>query len=133
VEASYCGEVNPDQVPLVISAHDLLFQPSLGENFGHVIMEALINARPVLVSDRTRYRNLETEGVGWDVALDQPQRYREVLEACVRMDSAEWRRLSEAAQIYARRMLKDTEHVHLNRMLFRTSLQRRTRPAPGPR
>jgi len=89
-----------------------------------VILEALLNARPVLISDRTRYRGLEAEGVGWDIALDQPQRYREVLEACVAMDMVEWRKLSEAAESYARKLLRDPESFRLNRMLFRTSLQR---------
>jgi glycosyltransferase involved in cell wall biosynthesis len=124
VKVRYGGEVSPDHIAEVISAHDLLFQPSLGENFGHVILEALINARPVLISDRTRYRGLEAEGVGWDIPLDQPQRYREVLEACVAMDSLEWRALSGAAKRYAKKMLKDPESFRLNRMLFRTSLHR---------
>jgi hypothetical protein len=62
--------------------------------------------------------------VGRDIPLDQPQRYREVLEACVAMDSLEWRALSGAAKTYAKKMLKDPESFRLNRMLFRTSLHR---------
>jgi glycosyltransferase involved in cell wall biosynthesis len=124
VDVRYGGEVSPDHVPEVIAAHDVLFQPSLGENFGHAILEALLNARPVVISDRTRYRGLEAEGVGWDVALEKPERYREVLQACVAMNAAEWRKLSEAARNYAHKMLSDPESLRLNRMLFRTSLRR---------
>ena len=44
--------------------------PTLGENFGHVIVEAWTAGCPVLVSDRTPWRQLASHGVGWDVALD---------------------------------------------------------------
>jgi glycosyltransferase involved in cell wall biosynthesis len=124
VEARYRGEVSPAQVDEVIASHDVLFLPSLGENFGHVILESLTNGRPVLVSDRTRYKDLESKGVGWDVALEEPERYREVLQRLVEMDSAEWRKMSTAARSYADKMLSDPESLRLNRMLFRTSLRR---------
>ena len=44
-------------VPL-LSRHDLLFLPTAGENFGHVILEAMQAGVPVLISDKTLWKNL---------------------------------------------------------------------------
>jgi hypothetical protein len=98
-----------------------------------VILEALSVGCPVLISDRTPWTNLEAIGVGWDISLAKPDEFRRILDQCVAMNSVDWRKLSEAAKGYARKVVSDPESSRLNRMLFRTSLQRRTRPAPGPR
>lgn len=53
VSVQYHGSVAHDLVPKVIASHDLFFLPTRGENFGHVIFEALASGTPVLISDRT--------------------------------------------------------------------------------
>ena len=44
--------------------------PTHGESFGHIIVEAWAAGCPVLISDRTPWRELREQGVGWDVPLD---------------------------------------------------------------
>ena len=41
VKVEYRGEVQPDDVPRVLRAHDLFFLPTRGESYGHAIAEAL--------------------------------------------------------------------------------------------
>jgi glycosyltransferase involved in cell wall biosynthesis len=64
--------VPPDQVISVISSYDLFFLPTLGENFGHVILEALLAGCPVLISDRTPWRQLREKRAGYELSLDRP-------------------------------------------------------------
>jgi glycosyltransferase involved in cell wall biosynthesis len=71
VEVRYHGPVEPDQVGRILATHDLLILPTLGENYGHVIAESLAQGTPVLISDRTPWRDLVTRGVGWDLPLDE--------------------------------------------------------------
>ena len=53
IKVRYCGEVRHDRVHHVLSAYDVLLFPTRGENYGHVICEALSAGCPVIVSDQT--------------------------------------------------------------------------------
>ena len=59
-----------------LAKNDLFFFPAHGENYGHVIAEAMAAGCPVLISDQTAWRNLEEKGAGWDLPLDAPGRFR---------------------------------------------------------
>jgi glycosyltransferase involved in cell wall biosynthesis len=119
IKAHYGGVARPDQVGGLMSENDLLLLPTLGENFGHVILEALASGCPVLISDRTRWRGLEEAGVGWDVPLDRSERFGEILRYCLAADAVTWRGLSERARNYGMASLRDPQAVAQNRALFR--------------
>lgn len=55
-------------IPLIGQYH-LFFMPTLGENFGHSILESLIAGRPVLISDQTPWRNLKDSFAGVELPL----------------------------------------------------------------
>lgn len=74
------GELAHDEVVPTMREHDLFFLPTLGENFGHVIVEALVAGCPVLLSDRTPWRQLTSQGVGWDLPLETPAAFVDVLD-----------------------------------------------------
>jgi glycosyltransferase involved in cell wall biosynthesis len=62
-------------------ANHLMALPSFGENFGHVIFESLLNGRPVLISNRTPWKDLKAQGVGWDLPLEKEEAFVAALEA----------------------------------------------------
>ena len=62
-----------------VASHHLFFSPTLTESFGHSIAEALSVGTPVLISDKTPWRNLEQSGIGWDIPLDKPELYIEAI------------------------------------------------------
>jgi len=121
VRAAYRGAVPPDRVADVLAQHDLFFFPTLGENYGHVIREALAAGTPVLVSDQTPWRDLAAAGVGWDLPLDRPDAFRDVLETCSAMPSGELAGWSERAAHYAWRHAADDSVIEASRRLFRTA------------
>lgn len=118
VKVTYCGEVQHEAVVDTLSGYHLLLLPTLGENFGHVIHEALSAGCPVLISDRTPWRDLETLGVGWDLPLEEPQRFRAVLQRCVDMDAETHRALSQRAQQYGTQCGTDPAVVEQNRSML---------------
>ena len=120
VVVNYGGPLRPDAIATVMAQHDLFFLPTLGEAFGHVILEAMVGGCPVLISDRTRWRRLEAAGVGWDVALDQPDRFRQLIEHCVSISADAWREMSERTRAYGLRALNSDEARDRNRELFRS-------------
>jgi glycosyltransferase involved in cell wall biosynthesis len=123
VTARYLGAVRPDQVAGILQAHDLLFLPTLGENFGHVICEAWASSCPVLISDNTPWRNLEGQGVGWDVPLDNPERFQELIDRCARMDSTAYEPLKHRARAHAEELYRTSSaHSSLRTLFFRALL-----------
>ena len=118
IEVRYCGSVKHDKVGLVMREHDLFFFPTLGENFGHVILEALCAGCPILISDQTPWRDLEEKGVGWDLPLSKPEMFHKVLQKCVDMNDEEYVKWSERARAYGLGVTKDDGVVEQNRQLF---------------
>lgn len=118
IKASYCGCVDHDQVKKIIGEHDIFFVPTLGENFGHVYIESFAAGVPVLVSDQTPWRNLESHGIGWDISLDEPELFIKVIEDAARLSLVKRHEISQKCLIFARQITEDSTSRLLNRTLF---------------
>ena len=97
VTVIYHGNVLPEQVIQVMASYDLFFLPTLGENFGHVILEALLAGCPVLISDRTPWRRLQEKRAGYEFSLDRPEAFVEALEKFAAMDDRSFQDWSDGA------------------------------------
>jgi glycosyltransferase involved in cell wall biosynthesis len=119
IKVKYLGSVNPNQVGQIFSCYDLFLFPSGGENYGHVIAESLTSGTPVLISDKTPWRNLQNDNLGWDISLDQMNSFVEVIEkyALMSIDA----RLAKRALIKAKiiKHLLDPVVLEANRQLFK--------------
>lgn len=91
------GPVDNSRVADVLSHYHLFVLPTYGENFGHAIFESLLVGTPVLISDRTPWRNLEEKKAGWDVPLEDKEKYSFVIKKMLEADETEFKRLSEGA------------------------------------
>ena len=80
IKVFYKGEVSNHLVRGIFSTYDILFVPTRGENFGHVFAEALSVGLPILLSDQTPWRRLESFNAGWDLPLDRPEKFVEIIE-----------------------------------------------------
>ncbi len=94
IQVKYQGLVHQNDVLNVLSKYDLLFLPSRGENFCHVIAESLSVGTPVLTSDRTPWRDLTAKGLGWDLSLDAFDEYANVIKG-FQIPGAEYRLLKK--------------------------------------
>lgn len=119
VRVEYIGTIEHERVGEVFSEHDLFLLPTLGENYGHVICEALIAGCPVLISDQTPWRNLQQKGAGWDIPLAEVERFRAVLQQCVDADGDWYAELRARAAEYGRIAASDPAIIEANRMMFR--------------
>jgi glycosyltransferase involved in cell wall biosynthesis len=122
ISISFKGEVHNDDVSKIISKYHLFCLPTLGESFGHIIIEALSGGCPILISDRTPWRNLSEKKIGWDLPLEEPEQWSEVLRYCINMENAEYTKLSANARNFAVIWLADEEMVNLTRKVFEYSL-----------
>jgi glycosyltransferase involved in cell wall biosynthesis len=111
----YKGVIEHEKIIDVFKNHHVFFLPTLGENFGHIISEALIGGCPVIISDQTPWRNLEKKHAGWDIDLNDKNRFIHVLQYCVNMTQEQYNVLSRAAFWYAKKLSNKEEG---NRYLY---------------
>lgn len=118
ITVKYCGEVSPGEVDEVFSEHDLFLFPTFGESFGHVIYESLAAGCPVLISDRTPWRELQVKCAGWDAPLEDMERFKSVLQQCVDMGPEQHSALRDGARSHAAQFQADSSALAANRILY---------------
>jgi glycosyltransferase involved in cell wall biosynthesis len=102
----YHGAVARSEVPDLLARKHFLVLPTLDENFGHAIVEAMMAGCPPVTSDKTPWRGLAEHGVGWDLSLDTIGRWTEVMQHCVDMDQDEYTRMSNATRPFVLNCLR---------------------------
>lgn len=99
----YKGAVSPDDVNTLFQNYHLLFLPSKGENFGHVIFEAFAASRPVLISDQTPWRGLIDLNAGADLSLVRQEEFVSWLNSLYEMSSSEFEKLCKGSYLLAQK------------------------------
>ncbi len=62
---NYYGSVSSENVINVLERNHIFVLQTLGENYGHVIIEALSAGCPCIISDSTPWKSLEESGIGF--------------------------------------------------------------------
>lgn len=119
VRVAYQGELAHSRVGQAFREHHLFLFPTRGENFGHVIAEAMANGCPVLISDQTPWRELRKMGVGWDLPLKDIQPFREALEECVEMTEDQYHEFSARAATFSAPGAAEGDALEANASMLR--------------
>lgn len=112
------GGIQHEKVASTLSGYHVFLLPSLGENFGHVVVEGMSAGCVPIVSDRTPWRKLQEVGAGWDLALSEPGKFEDALRTAVAWGDDEFRRASEKAREYAAVNGSYENATRENKMLF---------------
>ncbi|MCO6509246.1 MAG: glycosyltransferase family 4 protein [Aridibacter famidurans] len=131
LEVRYKGPLRHEEVAGTFLKYHFKLMPTLGENFGHVFLEALSAGCPLIISDRTPWRDLEGKGAGWTLPLEEPEEWQDVLERCVAMEEHEYRRMSASANAYSDAVLSDPSIEKRTVDLLERVIRRRDRAAGG--
>lgn len=124
VTVNYNGELRPDMVDSTIRDYDFFFLPTRGENYGHVIREALSAGLPVLISDRTPWRDLVVKGAGADLSLDEPEAFVAWIDAFSRLSPADQKAMRDAARRLGNDPTKAAQDLEANRAMLHAALGR---------
>ncbi|WP_433532411.1 glycosyltransferase family 4 protein [Micromonospora sp. CA-263727] len=100
VRVRYRGELAAAEVMPTFSRYDAFLFPTLGENYGHVIIESLASGCPVVCSDETPFSELIAEAGGVVVRPATASAFREVLD---RLADRSGRERAEAKETAGRR------------------------------
>jgi glycosyltransferase involved in cell wall biosynthesis len=101
IHVKFLGSLSPSDVYLTLKEFDLFVLPTLGENFGQAIWEALASSVPVLISDRTPWVDLKSKGVGWDVSLEDPEEFKRVINEVFNMSEVRHGSMRNNCRVYA--------------------------------
>jgi glycosyltransferase involved in cell wall biosynthesis len=118
IEVQFMGEIPNAQLPAIIAEHHIFALPTKGENFGHAIFESLSAGRPVVISDQTPWRNLEEAQAGWDISLQQPEKFTEVMQRVVAFNQAEYNAWSFKAWKFAKDFIQKDDLKNIYNNLF---------------
>ena len=106
IQVNYHGSCASHEVAHHLASAHALLLPSEGENFGHSIVEAFANGRPVLISKNTPWKNLAAQKAGWDVtATELPS----AIQTLVEMDQVVYRTWSEGAKNYHQMVIEEEQ------------------------
>lgn len=101
ITVEIAGAVEHEKLLDWLQDHHLFILPTFGENFGHGIFEAFLAGKPVIISDKTPWRALQSKGLGWDIPLDRPEAFIEAIREMLAMDQAAYDRLSARCHEFA--------------------------------
>lgn len=118
VKVSFKGSIAYERVAETLAQYHFFILPTLGENFGHVVVEALAAGCPVLLSDKTPWRNLNAQGAGWDLSLDDNEKWHEVVQKCIQMSGDDYRKLAQSARDFSVSWLAAPEIENANRAVL---------------
>ena len=101
ITVSYCGVIEHRELIKRLHSYHFMILPTEGENYGYSIIESLSVGCPVIISDRTRWQNLEKANAGWDIPLENDQGFIQVIEQALDMDQDDFNSISQGAYNYA--------------------------------
>ncbi len=119
IEINYRGVIAPDEILSVISQYHLLYLPSRGENFGHVILESLMAGRPVLISDQTPWRKLEEKQAGWDLPLSNMSAFTEKIMLLSDYCQKQFDELCSGTTTLAQSIINDNEVLKIYKKMLK--------------
>lgn len=89
IKVEYKGLVSHDQVHDTFRKYDAFLFPTLSENYGHVIAEAMSVGCPVIISDQVPWVDVEAHKAGWALPLEQPEMFIKAIQCIVDSDCNE--------------------------------------------
>lgn len=125
VSINFMGGLSHHKVSKKMGEHDLFFFPTRGENFGHVIFEALAAGTPVLISDQTPWKDIEEKGAGWQFPLNRTDLFISAIELNSKMTSYQRKKQRESTLLYALDFFENNSSTTKTKNMLIDSLKKR--------
>jgi glycosyltransferase involved in cell wall biosynthesis len=124
VKCEYKGSIPYEQVHETLTGYHFFLFPTLSENFGHVILEALLAGLPLVISNESYWVGLSEKGAGYDLPLADENGFVEAIQHFIDLDDQAYREMSERAWDLGRSYVEDPVPVEANRRLFHDASSR---------
>ncbi len=118
IQAQFIGPIPAPELPQKLGQYHFSVLSTTAENFGHAIFEGLLAGLPVLISDRTPWRDLTSKCIGWDTPLETPEQWVQAIQTAIDMDQSTYERWSQAAWQFAAAYKSDPALLVQTKQLF---------------
>lgn len=118
IVVNYKGALNHNELDETLKNYHALLLPSTGENFGHIILEAMINSCIPIISDRTPWRDLESQKIGFDLPLEKQGLFSEKIDFLAAMDQEKFDEISINAYLFGTKINSEQEDIEAYKKLF---------------
>lgn len=125
VQVEYKGPLNPADVVKTMSGYDAFYLPTKGENYGHAIAEAICAGLPIVIAATTPWRNLQQQGIGWDLPLNNPDAFSAVLDQLATMPADEYQEMRKRVLAWAKTKFSQRDAVEANIALFKYAYEKK--------
>lgn len=118
----YKGELNYRDVNSKLSLYHCFLFPTLGENFGHVIAEALMAGCVPIISDQTPWNDLNEEGAGWALPLNNFEVFAEKVQEMYEMNENNFLLKQQKIKEYLPKKLNNPAEIEKYKLFFNNSV-----------
>lgn len=106
VKVNYCGVLSHDEIHKTFCQYDAFLFPTLSENYGHVIAEALLTDCIPIISDQTPWTDINGACAGWALPLTNENGFKEAIQQIIDMDEVAIQTKRKNVEEYLNRKLK---------------------------
>ena len=118
IHAAYKGNINSKQVVETLEQEHVFLFTTIGENYSHVVHEALSAGCPCVISDQTPWQDLDKNCAGHVLPLNDNSRFVKAIESYAEMAETDFQKISDAAHDYARRVSRESAETTGYSVLF---------------
>ncbi|EPR74760.1 Glycosyl transferase, group 1 [Winogradskyella psychrotolerans RS-3] len=118
IKVTYKGFINNEAIPMTLTKYDFFVLLSEGENFGHAIIEALSVGLPVLISNKTPWKDLKSKCIGWDMDITNESNIIINFNEAIKMPNEVYEKWSSTATKFVIDFTLNTEVIEQNKALF---------------
>ena len=119
ITVNHKGLVDHSKLNSILTEYHFLLLLTENENYGHAIVESMVSGCPVIISDRTPWRNMEAAHAGWDLSLADNSKILKALKFALDMNQQEYDLWSDGAYDKAVEITESKKSVEDNKNLFR--------------
>lgn len=88
VKVKYCGEVQHKDIPQIFEQYHAFFFPTLGENYGHVIVEAMMNNCLCILSKGVTPWDDYIDYLKIGAELSEPEKFVEIVKRMLELNQS---------------------------------------------
>lgn len=116
IRVSYKEALNHDNINTTLQKYHSLYLPSTGENFGHIIIEAMINSCIPIISTNTPWKNLKSKEIGYDIELTSPNQFSQTIDNLALLNNTDFNESTIKTYQFALKILdnKDLINKYIN-------------------
>ena len=111
VEVKYCGEAPHNKIPEIFEQYHAFFFPTLGENYGHVIVEAMMNNCLCIMSRGVTPWDSYIDGIELGAELNNQIKFVDDIRKLVQANQSEMNKMLIFNNEYVQKNISSTEYI----------------------